>query len=127
MEAIGAAGSIITLIATARHVFSTGRALYEAIEEAPSELRSVSLKAQLVSSTLEQILALRPRIDDGDAQLLPLDLMTSLALSLQMSQELLERLKLLVGVMIGMGQIVGDMCIGGINVDAALLGVELIN
>lgn len=57
---VGAAGSIITLIATARPVFNAGPEMYEAITEAPNELRSVFLKAQLVSSTLEQILALCP-------------------------------------------------------------------
>lgn len=85
--------SLITIVATARNVFDTGRDLYEAIDQAPNELRSVSLKAKLVSSTLEQIIALRPRIDDGDAQLLPIDLRMGLALSLQMSYESLQKLK----------------------------------
>ena len=104
MEAIGAAASVITLIATARNVFNAGREMYEAIEEAPNELRSVFLKAQLVSSTLEQILVLRPRIGDGDAQFLPLDLRIGLALSLQMSHELLQKLKRLCVGTNGRGQ-----------------------
>lgn len=105
---VGAAGSIITLITTARPVFNACREMYEAIAEAPNELRSVFLKAQLVSSTLEQILALRPRIDDGDAQLLPLDLRTGPALSLQTSHESLQKLKKLCGGTNGRGK-----CISG--------------
>ena len=97
MEAIGAAASIFTILATARNVFNAGRVLYEAIDEAPNQLRSVSLKAKLVGSILEQVLALRPRMEDGDVQLLPLDLRISLALSLQMSHESLQKLKSLCG------------------------------
>lgn len=93
MEPIGAAASLITLLATARGIFNDGCDLYKAIEDAPNELRSVSLKATLVRSTLEQILALRPRLDDGEAQLVPLDLRMGLALSLEMSYEALQKLK----------------------------------
>lgn len=93
MEPIGATASLITLLATARGVFNDGYDLYKAIEDAPHELQSLSLRVTLVSSTLEQILALRPRLDDGDAQLLPLDLRMGLALSLQMSYEALQKLK----------------------------------
>lgn len=91
--AVGVAASLITLGAAARSVFEASRDLYKSIDDAPNELRSVSIKAETVMLTLDQVLALRPGLDDDDVQLLPLDLRTTLALSLQMSYESLQKLK----------------------------------
>ena len=87
------AASLITLGAAARSVFEASRDLYKSIDDAPNELRSVSIKAEMVMRTLDQVLALRPGLDDDDVQLLPLNLRTALALSLQMSYESLQKLK----------------------------------
>ena len=83
MEAVGDVAPLLTLIAVAKHTHRLLRGFYETVDEASCQILNTSGKVFLVKCLLEQILALRPGLEDGDEQLVPLDLKTALVSSLQ--------------------------------------------
>lgn len=93
VTAVGAAASLITLLDTSVKLAVAAKNLYQAIEQAPAEIRNLSDRLALTRAILDEILLLLPSSRNSPDELIPEHLKSVLILALEHSSDAIASVK----------------------------------